>query len=318
MPLSFLPWLLLTSLVTSSSYATPKVKRLATLPDFTEQILARANGDLLLDQLGHPRLYTLDPTALDSPSLLFEFPNATGLSGMTETSRDVFAVAVGQWNVTTSRADKGTLSIWTLDLHEGEPKAKKVVTIKDSESLNGMASAPHMPNVVFVADSYAGCIYRVDLANGEYTVLITSPDLSPAENGPAFRNAGVNGVRYHRDRLYFTNSLRGLYGRISISRTGELAGHIEILAHVPTLVDDFAIGRDGRAWIALHPSSLILVDQKGQQRVVLNGTEVPDPASAAFGRGEHDKEILYVTVNNLTSTGQGDVGGVIAVDVRSV
>ncbi|KAF2741490.1 hypothetical protein EJ04DRAFT_571572 [Polyplosphaeria fusca] len=305
------------SFVSGTSYSSPTVKKLATFADFTENIAVRANGWLLLSQIGHATVHTLDPASSDtSPSLLYTFPNATGVTGMAEIAPDLFAVAVGQWNVSTANATKGSLAMWTLDLRHSEPKAKKIVTVKESVALNGVTYAPGIPHVVFVAESYAGYIYRIDLAKGKYKVMASSPYFLPAENGPETMNIGINGMRYYDEHIYFTNSYRGLFGRVPISKTGYQAGDVEVIADLPTGNDDFAIGADGRAWITVHPSSILVVDQQGNVSVALNGTEVPDPTSAAFGRGRHDNKTLYVTVDEIGST--GITGGVIAVDLKDM
>lgn len=75
-----------------------------------ENIAVRANGDLLVTlMLPDPQLYLISSPWSPSPtaSLLYTFPNMTGLFGIAETSPDVFVLAGGGFNSGTVAGIQG-------------------------------------------------------------------------------------------------------------------------------------------------------------------------------------------------------------------
>ncbi|KAH8824065.1 hypothetical protein DL96DRAFT_1616251 [Flagelloscypha sp. PMI_526] len=278
---------------------------------FLENIAARSNGDLLFTSVVKPALIRLDPHSSDpSPSIIFEFPNATGTTGITEVYPDVFAVLAGVWNASAATAEKGSLCLWTVDVGHHEPVGKKIACVPESTGLNGATTVEGAPGIVLVSDSRLGGIYRINIHTSEVALVVQDPLLEGSPDN-AF-GLGINGLRTRGHKVYFANSAKKFFGSLKLTSTLQTVGSIKTIANVPdgsnfTAYDDFALDREGNAWITLHSHALVLVTPSGDQRIVLGGdssTFLADPTSAAFGRGEKGgKETLYVVTGGIGISG---------------
>lgn len=291
--------------VSSPTPSTPSIRKIFTFPinSFTENILARSNSHLLLTTLTSPDLYIVNPTiASPTASVIHSFPNGTGISGITEYAPDKFALITGIWDLANTRATN--LSIWTVNLASRTPIVHFVTGVQNTTVLNGLASIPENPDLVFAADSAAGAVWKINLLTGSHSIVVSSSLLLPINNQQG-SNLGINGLKGTNGYLYFTNSAEGIFGRISISSSGKQKGEIKVLSHVADAVaggvyDDFTIPRGGKVWIATHPASAIKVTISGNgvatQEAVTNQTILFNPTSAAYGRGSRKEEnTVYVT-----------------------
>jgi hypothetical protein len=216
-----------------ASCQAPSIRQKWTFPPntFIENIAVRSNSHLLLTSESVPTLFTLDPHRpadnFSNPSLppiLHTFPNATGLSGITElpSPPDVFAVVSGTWDLVNTRAALGSLNIWTIDLRTPIPVVKHIANIANSTIFNGLASLPGSnPPLILAADSAIGAIWRVNILTGACSITFSSPFLAPLGTSPG-TNLGVNGIRTSSNGkyLYFTNSAQGIFGRVRINSCG--------------------------------------------------------------------------------------------------
>lgn len=316
----------------ASGGAQPPIRNIHTFPKntFIENIAVRSNGNLLVTSMSVPTLFTINPS-LSNPdaSVLHTFPNATGISGIAETAPDVFALVTGIWDLANTRAEPGSLAIWTfdlrrnpdapLDIHRSPPAL--LARIPDSTILNGLAPHPSNRNLLLAADSARGALWRVDLTTGAHAVIFESDLLKPTGTAPG-THLGVNGLRAGTDGyVYFTNSAQGFLGRVKVDRNGESVGDIEVLSRSAdagegVVYDDFALDfaspsfpyssssketAAGAAkqtiWIASHPSYAVRVGLgDGEQWVVNDTAKLLNPTSAAFGRGgKGQRRTLYVT-----------------------
>ncbi|KAH8824078.1 hypothetical protein DL96DRAFT_1616285 [Flagelloscypha sp. PMI_526] len=282
---------------------------------FIENIAARSNGDLLLTSVVKPVVFRLDPNSPNpSPSVAFQFPNATGTTGITEVYPDVFAVLTGILNPQTAIGQKGSLCLWTVDFGRNQPAGKKIACVPDSIGLNGATTIKGAPGIVLVSDSRLGGIYRINVRTGEVALVLQDPLLEGGAAGGV--GLGINGLRAHGHKLFFANSAKKFFGSIELDSS---VASINTITTVPggsnsSAYDDFAFDKKGNAWIALHPHSLAVVKPSGEQEIVLgadNSTFLADPTSAAFGRGGNGrKETLYVVTGGIGISG----GQVVAVD----
>ncbi|KAH8831005.1 hypothetical protein DL96DRAFT_1811942 [Flagelloscypha sp. PMI_526] len=284
-----------------------------------ENIAVRSNGDLLLTSVTKPVVFSLDPHTAD-PTIIFEFPNATGTGGITEVYPDVFAVLAGVWNVSTATAEKGSLCLWTVDVSHHEPVGKKIACVPESTQLNGATTLEGAPGTVLVSDSHLGGIYRINVHTGEVALVIQDTLLEGAP-GNAF-GLGINGLHMHGRILYFANSSKKFFGSLQLTSTAQVIGPIKMISTVPnganfTAYDDFALDKKGNAWITLETQALVVVTPSGEQRFVFGGdgnTLLATPTSAAFGRGgKRGKETLYVVTAGFGISG----GQVVAIDYQA-
>ena len=230
-----------------------------------------------------PFFYDLDLNA-HPPSLktLDQFPNIESTLGIAETAADIFAVVAGDF--VNRQAVPGSFSVWSVDLNTPEPTVKLITSIPEAGGLNGMTTLKEASDVVLVADSLLGAVWRVNVTTGEYGIAIQSPFFAGENAIPI----GINGVRMFERMLYFTNSAQGIYGRVSITNDGNAAEEVQILGRVKVpavLYDVFDIDRNGNAWITAHPSFLFEVTSEGNQRNITGHiTDLIQPVSARFGR----------------------------------
>ena len=108
-----------------------------------ENLAARSNGQLVLTSISDTKLRLLDPSKKNSKAqTVYTFPEATSLSGVVETSPDVFAVVAGNWSIKTFEGVKGSFSLWLVDFNKDTPSVKQIAKIPEAASLNGIAVHP--------------------------------------------------------------------------------------------------------------------------------------------------------------------------------
>ena len=273
-----------------------------------ENLHARSSGELLLSVINHPFLYTLDPTKKHAkPELLYEFPGATAMLGQAEIAPDVFAVVAGNWTSPGSHTP-GSFSVWSIDLTtSGKPKVKQIAALPEANALNGMTTLHGgSPDIVMIADSVLGALWKLNVTSGEYKMAFDSPLFVNTTGAPI----GVNGIRSFSGSVYFFNSGQGTYGRVPVTYDGEWAGEVQILARIDTdgSWDDFDMDWEGNAWVATHAGALMEVTVDGKMRNTTgDGTfSMANPTSARFGRGSKEQEkTLYLSASgDSTCAGQ--------------
>ena len=320
----------LTAAALGAQAANFPIRNVYTFPNntFIENIAVRSNSHLLVTSLSVPDLFAIDPSAASpTASVVHTFPNASGLMGITEVKPDVFALVSGIWDLANTRAQLGSLAVWTIDLTGASPVVSLVTSIQNSTIFNGLARHPTNPRLLLAADSAIGAVWRVNLKTGAYSVAFSSPLLAPTGTAPG-TNLGINGLKALGSHVYFTNSAQGFFGKVPIDGQGNQAGTISVISNstgagADVVYDDFALDKKltgTGAWIASHPSYAVRVAPNGSQYAVNDTTKLPNPTSAALGRGSFVQEkTLYITNGGrfvLTDTGFDLVdGGVVAIDL---
>ena len=232
-----------------------------------ENLAVRPSGDLLLSAISKPVLYTIDTTA-STPyaEIVHTFPNATGLSGVTELNTpDVFAVVAGNWNYNFT-GQKGSFNVWRVDFRSDPPIVDLIAPIPEGDTLNGIAVVQDKSDTILVADSQLGAVWALDPNSHrkEATIAIRDKmfELDPKENF----TLGINGINTRVDDrgrhfLHFTNSARNLYGIVPIKTDGSATGKARRIAtlDLPARYDDFAIDPNGNALLATHQNAVYRV-----------------------------------------------------------
>lgn len=279
-----------------------------------ENIAVRDNGNLLLTfLLPQPDLVELCNPASHSPTprLIHRFDPFPGLTGITETSPDVFAVIAGN----APDIDNPNYSLWEADLTcDDEPKIIPLIKhFREGCLLNGMTTlSPSSPRsdcndaVVLISDSAGGVVLRVDLASKKVSTFLYDPYITQAPP-PANASAvpfGVNGLRYRPQDgfLYFTSTDRRLLARVRADPDDKTAsGPIDVLNAGGVAGDDFAVRDEGDCGIVAYETSGVdqlvvrVVVRGGETEVLLEGEL---PTSAQFGRTERDRDTLYVVTRD--------------------
>ena len=108
-----------------------------------ENLAARSNGQLVLTSISDTKLRLLDPRKKNSKAqTVYTFPEATSLSGVVETTPDVFAVVAGNWSLKTFEGVEGSFAVWLVDFNKDPPSVKPLAKIPEAASLNGIAVHP--------------------------------------------------------------------------------------------------------------------------------------------------------------------------------
>ncbi|KAL6411021.1 Six-bladed beta-propeller TolB-like protein [Ilyonectria robusta] len=323
--------LVLSQLLFATALAPTKLplptKLIYQFPNVTwlENIAVRSNGQLLVGFGTEPALYSVEPDSNNpKPTLVYTFPNATAVFGISEVYPDVFAMAVGNF---TWRKEAGvwhTWSVWKADFTGDDgPEVSKVTDIGEALWLNGMATVPGASGNVLISDSSLGAIWKLDVNTKKYEIAIQRPEMAPLNFHPYI---GINGLRIHRDYAYFLTSNSASAYRIKLSVKGyALPGaKLELIGQYSFGLDDFAIDSDGIIWACTNLNHTVeALGPSGEYATVAgSSTEltVAGDTSAAFGRGKKDKQVLYVVTSGAWSkpvNGTITEGGkIVAVDTR--
>lgn len=309
---------------------------IAQLPAGTwvENIAVRSNGNLLFTTiLPNASLYEVSDLDCQTPKLtrLFTVNTITSFSGITETSEDAFAVAGGNFSLTTGSV-KGTFGLWKVDFTHGRPSYPELVaSLPDAALPNGATTVPQNNHLVLLADSILNAVWRIDVKKGtvDKAVQLTPESASAAASGII----GINGIRIHDGYLWFTNSTAttnpvtgdpetSMY-RIKVDDKG-VAAHDASAKKMLTLpsagMDDFTFGPGERnvKWIAGNKENEIFAaTPDGKYAVVAgapNSFEAATATACQFGRTRRDSHILYVTTAGGTINGTTEGGKVQAID----
>ena len=341
--------------ISAQSHLTPRqghpgdslVRKVYQFPNETwvENLAVRANGKVLVTLISSPEVWEVDPFATPATAeLVYRFPDANSCAGIAEYAPDVFAVNVGNFSLKTFTYEVGSYSVWSIDMrshwrggwdgsrHPEKPRAHKIADLPSAEFLNGMTALSTSPDVVLLADSAAGLIYRLDTVSGAYSVAIDDPALKPNTSVPFL--LGVNGIHTRPGddgHIYFTNTFhRPVFSRIPIdptngAQTGPDQVIVESVAALNGDPDDFCFDQTGEVVYLADGAlyGLLKVDlASGETEVVVGGTpksKVVGETACKFGRtnGDIEKGTLYITTTGgiAAPPPEGIVGGsVFALD----
>ncbi|KAM5354696.1 hypothetical protein ACJ41O_001343 [Fusarium nematophilum] len=297
----------LLSTALSSPTKTPSfaTRELVELPGvFIENIATRSNGNLLLNTFDDGQMYSLDPSRAPSEArVVAKLDGTNALTGIAETSRDVFAIAGGIFDAETSQFHNGSMKVALVDFRrsrDGKPSVRVILEGEEAGFINGMTTLPRHRHIVLGASYLTGEILRINTRSGTSEVAFQDEILAPIPGG---NSMGVNGIKIFGNHLYFTGTGRKAFGRVKIDEFGNKVGKVHIIARGPSSSipgpDDFVMDKHGNAFVGFFPDMLIKITPRGKQAVLINGT-LAGPTSAAFSK---DGRNLYVA-----TAGQGVEG----------
>ena len=292
-------------------------------PTWVENVAVRSNGDLLVTFLSvtpltPPELVLVDRSANPATSrsiYSFNGTNIDGLLGIAELENDVFTFIAG---VTST---PGSYGIWKADLRADPVAVSKIADVPSGQLLNGLAKLND--HTLLIADSMAGNVVKLDTRTGKSKVVLEDASMKPKTTNGSFKS-GVNGLKVQEPFVYYTNSALASLHRVRIDcTTGNAIGPFETLATGMPDADDFALQKDGTAFVAVGSGNVIeKVTAGGAQSVFaggLNSSAIPGPTAAALGRGA-DRDVVYVVTNggirNKVNGTFAEGGSVIAVGLR--
>jgi len=283
----------------------PNVK-LETLYQFPENgswidnVVLRQNGNLLLTRLDTPEVWSVN-TASGNATLAHSFANATSCFGIAEIEDDVFAVVVGNFSTKTYQPTPGSFTVQKLDFNVKAEQNERVsevaevsqiAALPDATALNGMTAFTKASDLVLIADSPKGAVWKVNIKTGEYAVAMNDTTMMPAE-GVALP-LGINGVKFLDGYVYYSCTTRMQFGRVKVDENANPVGPYEIIAS-GFLADGLDVDSDGTAYIATDPqNSVVRITPFGQISLVAGGqlsTELPGATSCRLSQ---DRKTLYV------------------------
>lgn len=270
-----------------------------------EKVAMRRNGDLIFTTLlPAPQLYALHNLTSDqaTPELIWQFPDMTGLLGITEVSHDVFAVVGGKFQ-STSVPIPGTFSIWVVNFNSrGRPQITKIMDVPPSLYANGLEAVPGRDGVLMLSNSL-GSLHRVDLKQRTITLVAQVPEMRPAPN--AALPLGINGIKIRDGYIYWGNCFAATIYRLPIDSRGliKMPLQVETVALLPwTFVGDFAMGPDGTFYTPTNPNNTVdVVRPDGSRFQIIAGSQqsvdVAGATATIFGRLASDRHILYTVTS---------------------
>ena len=294
--------------MTTTAHA--KLTTVATFPEhfFLENLAVRADGSILVTVLNHKQLwYVPAPNGGQpvTPALVHTFDHFA--MGIVEAEPDIFYVSAAGQAAALERFD---LRGWV----PGAPvKHTRVLTFDRPAGLNGTCLLA--PRVILLADSLAGLIWRVDLADDGLTATASvwlqhHTMASDPDNGltsPMGPQPGINGIRYaaRTNVAYYTSTARKLFMRVAVDPATHMPmGEPDVVAaDIPG--DDFCLDENAAvAYLTTHPDNTIVrvpivPGADGATRSVVAGDPFTErlvgPSSASWARGPADYgRIAYV------------------------
>ena len=189
---------------------------------WVENLAVRSNGDLIVGFADRPEIH-LSPadTGHESAELIYRFPNATSIFGITEICEDESAVSVGDFRIETLHPYRGTCSVWRVEFRRKGTRDVEDPTITDipkATILNGLVTLDREAGTILLAESKFGQVYLLDTHSGEYRVALRGSTMRLDPRNPII--FGVNGLKIRvmegKTYLYYTNSSKALLCRIQI------------------------------------------------------------------------------------------------------
>jgi sugar lactone lactonase YvrE len=292
--------------------ALADISPIASFPQhfFLENLAVRADGSILVTVLNHKQLwYVPAPNGSQpvTPVLVHTFDGFA--MGIVETQPDIFYVSTA-----------GHATLERFDMRGWVPrtpvKSTRVLTFDQPAGLNGACLLSR--RVILLADSLAGLIWRVDLADDGLTATASvwlqhhtmAPDPDNGLTSPLGPQPGINGIRYaaRTNIVYYTSTAQKLFMRVAVDpATHKPVGQPEVVAADIT-ADDFCLDENTAvAYLTTHTDNTIVrvpinAGADGATASVVAGDpfneQLVGPSSAAWARGSTDYgRIAYVTTD---------------------
>jgi len=277
---------------------------------FLENLAVRADGSILVTVLNHKQLWYVPAPIGEQPVTPTPVHTFDGFAmGIVETEPDIFYVST----VNPTALQRLDMCGWAPD---APVKPTRILTFDQPAALNGACLLG--PRVILLADSLAGVIWRVDLADDGLTATASvwlrhhtmAPDPDNGFTSPLGPQPGINGIRFaaRTNVVYYTSTGQKLFMRVAVDpATYTPAGQPEIVAADIT-ADDFCPDENvSVAYLTTHTDNTIVrvpihPGDDGATRSVVAGDpfteQLVGPSSAAWARGRTDYgRIAYVTTD---------------------
>jgi hypothetical protein len=284
---------------------------------FLENLAVREDESILITAILQQELWWVPPAKhgeVVEPVLVHTFDHP--VTGVAEIAPDVFIVNLTEAYTTyESHLVRIDFNGWK----PGSPVSPETIYTFDERvrGLNGSCLVG--PNVLVIADCFAGLIWRIDLADAgrSATARVWLADDTMADDAdsgvPPPPQPGVNGLRYGAQTgyLYYSSTAQKVFMRVPVDpSTLDPAGPAQFVAAIDN-ADDFCLDEDaGFAYVTRHRANTIdrvpLAPRHGSEVRHIAGDPFDEtlvgPSSAAWGRGPTDhRRVAYVTTDGGTT-----------------
>ncbi|KAF2199813.1 hypothetical protein GQ43DRAFT_442138 [Delitschia confertaspora ATCC 74209] len=265
--------------------AATQVYKFSSSPIQVEGIAARSNGQLIVSFFDGSDIYTIDPTSKKATKI-GSLTGATCSAAITEVSPDIFAVVAGKYS--GGRNTAGSWAVWKLDFTQATPKITQVKQVPESGMWNGITTLNN--DTVLVGDALKGAVFKLSISTGEYSIAIQDTTMAPPSGMPM----GIDGVRYNNGTLYYTNIFKNSFYKVPIDATTAKTSGAVTPIWTNIQGDDMAFAPDGSIYVATNGK----ITKVGVDGKAATFASVAGATAAVIGRGEGDKNKLYVSQNN--------------------
>ncbi|KAJ7106686.1 hypothetical protein C8R44DRAFT_638338 [Mycena epipterygia] len=186
---------------------------------FLENIAIRPSSKLLLTSTASPTLHTLNLSSVNATlDEVYTLPNATGLTGIIEYQPDVYAVVASVLNITTLSPSGASISArrppLRLALRASRKAPSSISGVPQSTLINGLSTIPGYRDFALAADLDLGAANEIAMGTDAVRMTIENAAMAPDAPVPAI---GINDLHVHGGALYFANSQKGTFARVSIA-----------------------------------------------------------------------------------------------------
>lgn len=192
----------------------------------------------------------------------------------------------------------------------------KIVDFSDADLLNEMTLLSKEKDLILIADSFAGIVWRLNVCTGEVLPIIEIPEMLPPPPSPSIFPIGINGIKLWDGFLYFTNTGAGALYRLPIHANGTAAGKPSVVASGLVGIDDFQLNDEGDAFVVLNSEGELFEVTHNGKKTVLVGNDtfaLPKPTAVQYGKNLADQQSLYISEGGNSTRG----GRLSRVDVGS-
>jgi putative intracellular protease/amidase/sugar lactone lactonase YvrE len=244
---------------------------------FLENIAIDPQGTLFVTSYEEGKIYRINPSGKYS-----EFAKINGnVAGI---------VVEDTGNLLVAAVENKTSAILRI---EATGLVETLVTLPEAIFLNGMI---HLEGSRYlVADSYKGAIWEIDAIAKTAQIWIQDCLLSRSDTSNPF--PAVNGIKIYNNALFASNTQRQLLIRIPLAKNSRPESPEVFLTNVN--LDDFAFDIHGNLYGTTHVYNSV-VQISATKQITIIATSEQDMAGStalAFGRGESDRQSIYVTTN---------------------
>lgn len=273
----------------AAAQSPPPVTTIASYPHgrFLENLSVDARGRLLFTSYLDQTLMTWNGRGAPAPLVRLDVHPVAVLAR----ANDIIVSAHGT-PFTQGAAFTATNQLLVLD-RRGQVTRR--VALPNALFLNGMVEIAL--DVILVADSLAGKIWRFNPVTGSVEPWLADPLLAADPAAPSQR-PGANGLKLQNGWLYISNSARGTLHRVRLSGKSPM-GALELFATTGP-IDDFTFLADGSIAAATHGARLIRIMRDGAiADILVSGCDACTSVTT-FGRG---RDLIVLTTGNLLEGG---------------